>query len=123
MQRRDAVFVELRGTRFRTEVMGDEQARSKGLSGRTNLDSDASMLFVFDEPGRRCFWMKDMQFSIDILWFDGSRRLIHQEHDVSPDSYPKSYCVDNAQYVLELSDGTARSLGTQAGDTMVIKNR
>lgn len=115
--------IELADRRFRTEVMDTDQARTQGLSGRGGLDADAAMLFVFNEPGKRCFWMKDMQFAIDILWFDGARRLIHQERAVLPETYPESYCVHGAQYVVEFVAGTAEAIGVELGDALSVHSR
>lgn len=122
-QQRSGSYIELGDKRFRTEVMDTEQARTQGLSGRGGLDADAAMLFVFDVPDKRCFWMKDMQFAIDILWFDSKKRLIHQETAVTPESYPESYCVHGAQYVVELAAGTTEVVGVELGDVLVVHNR
>ena len=54
--------------RLAVEVANDDAKRQQGLSGREVLPKDGGMLFVFDEPGRYEFWMKDMRFALDMLW-------------------------------------------------------
>jgi uncharacterized protein len=71
------------------------------------------MLFVFDEPGNRSMWMKNMQFHLDIIWFSENGNVVSIEKNVPPCITPvevmscKSVGVsaDNAQYVLELTAG------------------
>ncbi|MBA3377595.1 MAG: DUF192 domain-containing protein [Chloroflexia bacterium] len=44
----------------------DDQAL--GLGFRNGLEPDRGMLFVFEEPAERSFWMRGMRFCIDIIW-------------------------------------------------------
>ena len=44
------------------------EEHSRGLSGRPCLASDEGMVFLFDHPAVRPFWMKDMRCSIDIVY-------------------------------------------------------
>ena len=39
-----------------------------GLSGRPNIGSDG-LLFILP-AGKHRFWMKDMQFNLDMVWID-----------------------------------------------------
>ena len=83
------------------------------------LANDKGMLFVFDEPGTRSMWMKNMQFPLDILWFDENGNVVSIEKNVPPCITPlevmscKSVGVsaDNAQYVLELTAGYVDKYG------------
>jgi uncharacterized membrane protein (UPF0127 family) len=87
-------------------VADTEIERQRGLSGTAPLESDQGMLFVFDEPGLHGFWMKEMQYSIDIIWFDTEKKIIHLESSVQPSSYPQIFVSETlAQYVLEVPAG------------------
>jgi uncharacterized protein len=46
--------------------------RSLGLSYREELAPGTGMLFLFEEPAPRSFWMRGMQFCIDIVWIENS---------------------------------------------------
>jgi uncharacterized membrane protein (UPF0127 family) len=84
----------------------DEQA--KGLGKRASLPLDRGMLFTFESSGVRCFWMKDMQFPLDIIWINDAHMVTHIERNVSPRTYPKAFCPPTAaQYVIELNAGQA----------------
>jgi uncharacterized protein len=108
---------------FEAKIAHDVKTRQQGLSGKTCLGDNQAMLFLFENSDVHCFWMKDMKFAIDILWFDESRRLVHQEQNVSPDSYPKNYCPPSAaKYVVEANAGTSSHYGWQLKDKLTLQN-
>ena len=53
-------------------IADTDPRRMRGLmwEDQSFLGDDKGMLFVFDGPGTRSMWMKNMQFHIDIIWFD-----------------------------------------------------
>jgi uncharacterized membrane protein (UPF0127 family) len=90
------------------ETVNNDQSRQRGLSGRKNMSEDQGMLFVFEKSGRHCMWMKEMLFSLDIVWLDSDKKIVHIEKNVAPETYPKTFCpVNNAKYVIELNKGVA----------------
>ena len=91
------------------------------MSGQDALKKDEAMLFIFDEPGMHGFWMKDMRFSIDIIWIDENLRVVHLEENVSPSSYPESFIPSvDAKYVLEIYTGQAAAQGIGLGDAVQL---
>lgn len=107
---------------FELEVADTDRSRTQGLSDREALTANKGMLFVFDEVGRRCFWMKDMRFNLDIIWTDQQKEIIKIEENVPPDTYPGSFCSDNTQYVLEFSQGFAAKYGLKVGTTLQFEH-
>lgn len=109
------------------EVVDTPQARAKGLSGRSELDDDEGMLFIFDHSGKYGFWMKDMKFSIDIVWINEEGTVVHIERHASPESYfdhdpPQTFVNEpDAKYVLELADGNAEKYGLYLGTKVVFE--
>lgn len=117
------IAVDLRGHRFSAELATDEAGREYGLMHRDALAADHSMLFVFVDERPRAFWMKNTLIPLDILYFDTERRLVSTQADVPPckaDPCPTYPSTGPARYVLELSAGTARRIGAQAGDVLKI---
>ena len=111
--------VELRGQTIHIAVADTETARQQGLSGRAGLAPDEGMLFVFPEDGEHAFWMKDMLFSIDILWLSADGKVVYMAENVSPDTYPQSFRPDvPARYVLELPAGYAKEYNVIIGDVV-----
>jgi len=108
-------------THYRVEVVDDEVGRSKGLSGRYRLDDGSGMLFVFDESDTYGFWMRDMNFSIDIIWVSDDFEIVHIETEVSPDTYPEVfYPSEPARYVLEINAGDVDRHRIKTGEFAVI---
>lgn len=89
----------------------DDNERTMGLSGKKCIKNNQVMLFDFKEEaiGGRCFWMKDMNFSIDMFWLDEKRTVVHEVLSAQPKDYPKVYCPEKAsRYVLETKVGSLR---------------
>jgi uncharacterized membrane protein (UPF0127 family) len=110
--------VAVNGVKFDVLVVDTPQAREQGLSGRTGLSERQGMFFVFDEPGRYVFWMKDMLFPIDIL-FISQGRIVDMALSMPPPKAgetPVSYRPsESADWVLEVAAGTAQKLGWTKG--------
>lgn len=55
--------------------------------------------------------MKDMQYSIDIVWLDAAKKVIYIVKDAHPDSYPEVIFKppQEARYVIELKAGVVDS--------------
>ena len=95
------------------------QQLETGLGGRASLPLNEGMLFVFNTPAIQCFWMKDMHFPLDIIWLDASKYVVYILPDVSPDTYPQSFCPPSlAQYVIELNSGQVKALGIINGNRL-----
>ena len=87
----------------------------RGLMWETEsfLANDKGMLFVFNEPGNRSMWMKNMQFHLDIIWFNENGNVVSIQKNVPPCITPvevmscksDGVSADNAQYVLEMISG------------------
>jgi uncharacterized membrane protein (UPF0127 family) len=94
--------------------------RSKGLSVVDTLNENEGMFFIFEQPGIYPFWMKDMQFPIDIMWIDASMRIVYIHEDAVPEDYPSSYNPrQEALYVLETASGFVEKYGIAIGDTVI----
>ena len=112
-------------TRFIAEVADDEHERTLGLSFRDSLDADRGMWFVFDREGARSFWMREMRFSLDLIWVDAERRVVDITHEAPPpapgtpsSALPTYSPATPAQYVLEINGGLARRLQIEIGDVV-----
>ena len=112
--------VRINSQRIAVEVADTQAERQKGLSGRTCITPNEGMLFVFEKPGKLPFWMKDMKFPLDIVWISPDHKVVAQEINLSPKTYPDSFInKDNpAQYVLEIQANRSKSLGINLGTTV-----
>lgn len=98
--------VEIASTTVKAEISDTEAAREQGLSGARLLGAGEAMLFIFQMPGRYGFWMKDMNFPLDIIGLDTGKRVVWEERSLAPDTYPQVFSPQTSiLYVLELPAG------------------
>lgn len=94
---------------------GEEQAR--GLSGLDSLGRNEGMLFVFESSQKQSFWMKDMNFPIDIIWIDENKIVVYIKENAKPESYPETFIsVEDSKYVLEVFAGFSKENNLKQGD-------
>lgn len=107
--------ISINGKEFKVEAVSDSKKMAKGLGGRDEICDYCGMLFQFSYPDRHEFWMKDMRFSLDIVWILNNRivyiaRNVPKTHSeiITPD-YP-------ADRVLELNGGACDKNGIKEND-------
>ena len=94
------------------QIADDEPRRVRGLMFQDQLPPDQGMIFVFDKPGLYSLWMLNMQFPLDMMWFDENGNIVHIEKDVPPckTALEITTCQSvvpegEALYVLEVTAG------------------
>ena len=103
-------------TAIKVEVVQTPAERQKGLSGRLCIEKNQGMLFIFDKPSHYPFWMKDMNFPIDIVWIDDNHKVVDLDINVNPSTYPNTFVSEkSAQYVLELQANRTKDLKIELG--------
>ena len=95
------------------QIADTDSLRVRGLMFQDELPYNEGMLFVFDESGTRPMWMLNMQFNLDVIWFDENANVVAIEKNV-PQCITTVEVVacrengvsgDNAKYVLEVTAG------------------
>ena len=97
-----------------------------GLGYRNVLEPGTGMLFVFNEPSQRTFWMKGMRFCLDIIWI-ANGEIVGAAEGVCPDPVG-TVDADRARFdsgepvthVLEVPAGWLAEIGYGAGTPVVI---
>ena len=90
--------------------------------GRRVLPPDAGMAFLFDEPTRNWFWMKNTFIPLSIAFWDDSGRIV-EIFDMTP--CPRPPCrlyLPGRPYIgaVEVNRGFFRSHGVQVGDRVEL---
>lgn len=100
---------------YRLERAVTVAEQTLGLGGRLKLGAQEGMIFVFDNSITRTFWMKDMNFPIDIIWVNEDDEVVGVERGASPDSYPKVFTSPPfVNLVIEINPQSAEiPLGTK----------
>jgi len=114
--------VQIANTKWQVEISDTALTRARGLSGRSGLEANTGMLFIFPTPDTNGFWMKDMLFPLDIIWVKDNK-VVGLEQNVLPEPektllgltiyYPPS----PINYVLEVSAGSAAKYNLRVGDS------
>ena len=88
-----------------TEIARTPTEHQVGMMWRTNMAEMEGMIFIFEEPGRRAFWMRNTLVPLDIAYIapDGTLLEVHaaQPRDESP--IPSD--SERVQFVLETRQG------------------
>ena len=118
--------VQLPNATIAAEVVRSAADQQLGLGKRFFLPQQQGMLFYYDKPGVRVFWMKNMHFPIDIIWLQNGR-ILHIEREVPP---PRKGAANNqlkrygfgivADMVLEIPAGQAKRHGMAQGQILQI---
>ncbi|MDI1495314.1 MAG: putative exported protein [Cenarchaeum symbiont of Oopsacas minuta] len=111
--------IALDGKFLEVQIADTEPRRVRGLMFQEGLKYDEGMIFEFETKGVHSMWMPNMQFPLDIIWFDADGNIVHIEENVSPcttvlDTRSCTVSNDNntfALYVLELAAGYVQMFG------------
>lgn len=97
-------------------------SRERGLSFTDYLLEDEGLLFIFSKPASYGFWMKDMNYPIDIIWVSADGEVIYIEENVEPSTYPQVFYPNEheALYVIELAAGAVRRANIEVGQKISL---
>ena len=110
-------------TAFEVEVADTDDERAAGLAGRSSLAPRTGMLFVFSEPVRSRFTMRDTLVPLSIAFLDGGGRVL-RILDMEPcraepcPSYDPELTYESA---LEVNQGAFARAGIGEGDLVEIE--
>ncbi len=97
---------------LQVQIADTEPRRVRGLMFQDQLPNDQGMIFVFQESGLHSLWMLNMQFSLDMIWFDQEGKVVHIEKNVPPckNALEITTCQSiipegESVYVLEVTSG------------------
>jgi len=109
---------------WNVEIAKNDSARITGLSSRKTLYSKKGMLFVFTDMSYRSFWMKDMFFPIDMIFFDDNWRIVLIESNLQPNTFPKIFGdTIKSQYMLEVGGLESSIYDLKVGDQAIFLNK
>jgi uncharacterized protein len=100
------------------ELARSNLEKGRGLSGRPGLAPGQGMLFVYERPQPIGIWMKDMLFSLDIVWIQEGR-IVHIEKNAPPltSTGPETVYTATGDLVLELPAGYTAQEKIRVGDS------
>ena len=110
------------------EVADSDGTRTQGLSGRKYLAEGTGMLFDFSEREnfKPNFWMKQMNFDIDIIWIKNNKIVWVTPQVPAPspttplNELPLYSPPTNITHVLEVPSGWSEKYNIKIGDEIIF---
>ena len=90
------------------EVMITESQQARGMMYRKSLDKDKGMLFLFNEPKRAVFWMKNTYIPLDLIFIKKGGGIDSIHENLEPLSTKKIKSKNNVIAVLEILGGQVK---------------
>ncbi|MDE2213218.1 MAG: DUF192 domain-containing protein [Patescibacteria group bacterium] len=116
--------ITIASTTIQVDIASTTAERVQGLSGYQSLAAGQGMLFIFQQSGSWGFWMKDMNFPLDIIWLGDKGEVITVDSGLAPATYPEVfYPSAPSRFVLEVPAGFAASHGIVPGTSMVLTSQ
>ncbi len=111
------------------EVVDTDESRKLGLSNRATLLEGNGMLFDFTNTTTTLpsFWMKDMNFDIDIIWINQNKIIgitsdvpAPKNKNISETLLPSYPPPSTITHVLEVPSGWSKKNNLKVGDEIKI---
>ena len=105
------------------EMVSTNDTQKRGLSHRPSLKEKSGMLFVFSTSSNHSFWMKNMNFPLDIIWIN-NKKIVKIDYNLAPEGElpTKNYNSDQpVDLVLEINAGEAKKYNLSIGDQITSK--
>lgn len=120
----ETAAIEIGDTKIAVEIADTSEERTLGLGGRDGMPDTEGMFFIFEESGTHPFWMKNMEFPLDIIWIGEDFGVADIKENISPDTFPKQYVSSlPSKYVLEVNAGFARAHSVATGSAVIFNRK
>jgi uncharacterized protein len=100
---------------FTVEVADTFEKRAQGLMFRESMPRFSGMIFVFDQPQRAQFWMKNTLIPLDMIFIDEDGKVSQIGEMAVPGSLDTVDGGEGILMVLEINGGMSAALGITAG--------
>lgn len=112
--------VHFKNALVRAESVSSREKIEVGLAGRADLGEGRGMLFVMPDDDFQRFWMKGMQFPLDIIWIENGL-VIGCEERISAEDQRIFTSPEKASYVLEAKAGFCEQYDVEVNDEVRIQ--
>ena len=96
------------------QVAQTAQQREIGLMYRTEMPQQEGMLFVFEQPSKLCFWMKNTVLPLTAAFIADDGTIVNLA-DMKPQTTDSHCAARSVRYVLEMNQGWFAKRGMKAG--------
>ena len=99
---------------IQAEVAQSPTEQMIGMMHRTSMGANEGMLFVYAEPQRHCFWMRNPLLPLTIAFIDDEGRIVNLA-DMQPLSEQSHCSAKPVRFALEMNQGWFAKRGLKAG--------
>ncbi len=103
--------------RIDAQVASTPTQRQIGLMQRRDMPAHEGMLFVFEQPGVQCFWMKNTPLPLTAAFVADDGTIVNLA-DMQPLSEDSHCSAKPVRYVLEMNQGWFAQRGLKAGSKL-----
>ena len=103
--------------RIDAQVAGTPEQRQTGLMHRKNMPQHEGMIFVFYQPAKQCFWMKNTLIPLSAAFLSDDGTIVNIE-DMKPLVLDGHCSTQPVRYVLEMNKGWFAKKGIKAGSKL-----
>lgn len=87
------------------EIADTPQASENGLMFRDSLPEDRGMLFIFEQPRKASFWMRNTKIPLSIAYIDSTGKILEIKSMNPLDDTVVPSTSDEVAYALEVNQG------------------
>jgi uncharacterized membrane protein (UPF0127 family) len=102
------------------ELARTAEQREIGLMFRESMAANHGMLFVFDQLGQQCFWMKNTLLPLDVAFIADNGIIVNTDR-MKPRTLDSHCSSRPVRFVLEMNDGWFAKRGITAGSKLTGK--
>ena len=115
--------VHINDTVIDVEIAKTLAEQQLGLGGRESLDQNKGMLFIYADKRIPGFWMKGMQFSLDMIWIEDDKvvDILSNVPVATTTPLPHYWPKQPINYVLEVNAGFSEKNNIKIGDMVEFR--
>ena len=99
------------------ELATTPQQREIGLMMRPSMPVNDGMLFVFEQPGQQCFWMKNTLIPLSVAFLADDGSVVNID-EMAPQTLDGHCSAKPVRFVLEMNQGWFSKRGIKPGSKL-----
>lgn len=99
---------------IQAEVARTMSTQSTGLMYRRSMGVNEGMLFIYDNPQIRCFWMRNTLLPLTIAFIADDGSIVNLK-DMQPETENSHCAAKPVRYALEMNQGWFEKRGLKPG--------
>ncbi len=117
-QRLPSVQLQAGMHQIQAQLAQTDEQRAIGLMHVREMPQHTGMLFVFEQPGRQCFWMRNTLLPLSIAFLTDEGRIVNIAEMQALDEKSQHCSNEPVRYALEMNQGWFAKRGFKAGSKL-----